>query len=344
MITRVTLATRPLDLAVGHATRVWRGRTAFSVRIASAGASGEGEVVPLPGYGPDDAHAVRADLARFHEVDLAFDPEDGLPSAFDACCAGARAALSTAWLDLAAKHRGLALHAMLGGGRASVPVSMLVPIDDARAMHAALDRAVASGIRDLKVKIGAHVDAELAAVAALRARMPDARLRVDANGALPEDGYLAVLGRLADLGVVYVEEPVPLRMLDTVPRAPLPIAIDESLPHLDPARLRRWLESGVVGALVLKPSVLGGVDRALAYAHVAATHGVGASASHLFDGHVGLAAACELALASPLPLPAGVAPHVGLEAFPTRAIAALEASHGLVTPHATPGLGLGAPT
>lgn len=331
----VAVATQRIGVEVGHATRTWDDRTAFTVRLMAGEHVGEGEVVPLASFSPDSPEDVARDLGRFHG--LVVDVADGVPHAFDTCCASARFALSTAALDLAAKSRGLGVGAYLGGTAESVPLSKLLPSDDA-GFGQALDAALASGISAFKVKIGADLGTEKARIARLLRRAPAATVRADANGALAHADVARVLGALADLGVLYVEEPVPLHTLPRAPRWPLPVALDESLPRLTRDARRMWLESGALGALILKPAILGGLDRALALAHVAAAHGVPSSASHALDGPIGLAAAAELALALPSALAAGVAPHEGLAAFSPRRIAALEGAR--VHRHARPGLGL----
>ena len=63
--------------------------------------------------------------------------------------------------------------------------------------------------------------------------------------------------------------------------------------------------------------------------------------THLFDGPVALAAACELALALPPDglLPCGLDPHDGLVAFPAVDVPRLRHA-GLVSPTSRPGLAL----
>jgi o-succinylbenzoate synthase len=333
---RLTVTRREIEADVGHATQRWSRRAAFSVVARAGELEGEGEVVPLPGFSNDDPEAVAQALFALDGTDVWVD--DGVPAVCDALDASTRFAVSTACLDLVAKRRGLPLYGWLGGAGAKVPLSMLLPIDDEAAAEEALARGAARGIDAFKIKMGADVDAELRIVAHVRRLAPDASLRVDANGAFSRDAVPRILGALADLGVMYVEEPVPLHTLDAVPDWPVPLALDESLPRLSPRSRRMFFESGRVGAVVLKPALLGGIDRALALAHIAAGYEIGASASHLFDGPIGLAAACALALASPRPLAAGCAPHVGLVAFAPRSIAALgdAAVHG----HREVGLGL----
>lgn len=68
---------------------------------------------------------------------------------------------------------------------------------------------VEAGLRDVKMKIGTHPEADPGRVRAARQAIgADAGLFVDANGAYDREQALAMAVRFADLGVTWFEEPV----------------------------------------------------------------------------------------------------------------------------------------
>ena len=272
------LETIHFQVRAQNARRTWSDREAVVVTLEDGG---RGEAAPLPGFSPDRLEDCRAALAALGEP-FGLDDVGRLPVSLPA----ARFALETALL---VRSGGLLGH--LGMPRRDVPRCRLVAdLDEAEA-------ALAAGAAVLKVKIGLPGDADF--LVALRARFGSVPLRLDANGTLsPSD-----LGRYARFEPELVEEPI--ADITRLPRAPFPIALDESL--LGGVDLARLAKAGLVHAVVLKPMLLGGALRCLALAREATALGLGVCASHLLDGRV--ARAATLALAQALPgrvLPCGV--------------------------------------
>ncbi len=285
------------------AARGLRERRALIVEIATArGARGHGEAAPLPGLSPDtldDAERAVAALA----ARLPLDAGDGL-DAFAALAAvvapaapAARFAIEAALLDALAAERGTTLAALLDAaagapGSPGLPPSVVVDgpddlddPDDAR-------RAVAAGARALKLKVGPGGDLER--VRAIAAAAPGVRLRLDANRSWPRDAVRERLAALADLPVDYVEEPCAGSHELLGEPLPVPIALDESLAGLAPEALDAALGAPGLGALVLKPTLLGLAGAALRAARARAA-GVPAIATHGLESPVGRAACAALA-------------------------------------------------
>ena len=108
----------------------------------------------------------------------------------------------------------------------------------------------------IKVKVGrpGRWAEELAALTELAARHTNVPLRVDVNGAFADEVAVGRLTELAQrrLRIEFVEEPC-----SVIPMSPpVPVAVDESL------RIRTVEDVSDVRAVVLKPTVLGGVDGA----------------------------------------------------------------------------------
>jgi L-alanine-DL-glutamate epimerase-like enolase superfamily enzyme len=112
--------------------------------------------------------------------------------------------------------------------------------------------------------------------------------------------------------------------------------LDETLRDADLSR--RVLESGKVCAVVIKPTVLGGLRASFEVAERAAAHGAEYLVSHTFDGPIARAVTAELALALQTKLAAGLGWHPALELWPAHHTAAIRDRQ--IAPHDAPGLGL----
>ena len=204
--------------------------------------------------------------------------------------AAARAAWTSAQLDLRARQAGVAVAELLGGAhRRAVRCNHLVRSGSPAAVAAEVKAAAAGGFRTFKLKAldsGGPLDQERLG-AARHAAGPDGRLRLDLNGAELQGG----LRSLRRFGLEFVEQPLPTaaplaRWLQLGPGA----AADESLGQ--PGLARELAASGV--AIAIKLATVGGPGAALALASVAAGPVLLASS---FETSIGIAAALHTACA-----------------------------------------------
>lgn len=159
--------------------------------------------------------------------------------------------------------------------------------------------------RTAKVKVaerGQTLADDVARVTEVRRVLgPDARVRVDANGAWSVDDALEALTALAPLALEYAEQPcarveelAELRVRLARAGVDVPIAADESIRRAeDPLRVAREHAADLV---VVKVAPLGGLARAL---EIVADCGLPAVVSSALDTSVGLAAGVRLAAALP---------------------------------------------
>ncbi|WP_428267668.1 mandelate racemase/muconate lactonizing enzyme family protein, partial [Haliangium sp.] len=302
-------------VANAHAT--WSSRRGLLLRLAGADGDGLGEASPLPGYSPDDLAGCRRALEHLDPARLGLTvPADGaiVPDELAAVLApvpfpAARFAVETALLDLAARRLGQPLwrlyadlYRQLAGAPdqlvqlvepAPVAVNAVCTELDPVPALAAMERAWARGVRCVKLKVGRDPARELAVLQTARRSLgPELGLRVDANGAWSVADARVHLGRMAEIALEYVEEPVrdPRAHLAALTPAPIPIALDESLQPSaisDGATSTRtvpagtdamanaaanadpdsWpepaLRQGLAQVLILKPMLLGGALAAL---------------------------------------------------------------------------------
>ncbi|MCY0903953.1 o-succinylbenzoate synthase [Arthrobacter sp. H14-L1] len=194
--------------------------------------------------------------------------------------------------------------------RTLIPVNATVPAVPAVRVPeilASFDTTVA-----VKVKVaepGQTLDDDVARVSAVRAALPAAAIRVDANGGWSVAQAVPALTRLADFELEYAEQPVPdiaalaaVRRTLAARRVPVLIAADESVrKETDPLAVAR---AGAADLIIIKVAPLRGVRRAL---KIVAAAGLPAVVSSALDSSVGIRAGVALAAALPeLPYACGL--------------------------------------
>ncbi|WP_438020179.1 enolase C-terminal domain-like protein [Sorangium sp. So ce315] len=329
------------------------------------GRVGLGEATPLPGFSPESADDDRRALAELPgplgPIELPGGASAARAAPEEAALAAERAlaplssrlrgvpaarfALETALLDLLGQRLGVPVSACLGGHRpyAEVQVNGLLTTSSALSEMLEGARALAArGVGAIKVKLRSRGEdgfaRDLEALRALRREHPEVELRLDANAAWSLDEAPRRLGSLAPLRPRFVEQPVAPALLHQLGACEVPWAADESLAVEGMAE--RLLDAEGCAAFILKPAMLG-LLRAHELGRRAQARGLDAVATHLFDGPVALAAACELALSLPRPpLACGLDAHAGLEAWPAVRVPQLRGG-GVVAASGRPGLGIG---
>ncbi|MFJ5954560.1 o-succinylbenzoate synthase [Paenarthrobacter sp. NPDC092416] len=194
--------------------------------------------------------------------------------------------------------------------RDSIPVNATVPAVSAERVPEVLARF--GRVDAVKVKVaerGQLLADDIHRVTAVRQALPDAAIRVDANGGWDIKQAVEALRALSDLGLEYAEQPVPdIEGLAEVRRrlaaagTPVLIAADESVrKEDDPLKVAR---AGAADLIVVKVAPLGGVRRAL---DIVAQAGLPAVVSSALDTSVGIRAGLALAAALPeLPYACGL--------------------------------------
>lgn len=184
--------------------------------------------------------------------------------------------------------------------RSSVPVNATLPAVEPARVAEVLARY--DGCRTVKAKVaerGQTLADDVARIAEVRALLPDARIRVDANGGWGVDEAETAIRALERFDLEYVEQPcasVPelAELRRRIHRLGIPIAADESVRRAeDPLLVAR---AGAADVLVVKAQPLGGVRAALAIVEEA---GLPAVVSSALDSSVGLSMGAALAASLP---------------------------------------------
>jgi o-succinylbenzoate synthase len=307
-----TATRRNLSRPAENAQQRWLTRDAAFITLESDdGNRGRGEAAPLPGFSRDTLADCQRAFGALELRDIPERLEPGQPllaelgrasSRLPVAVPAARAALESALLDLWSRAAGVPGWAMLRGDieppRARRVAALLMG-EPEQALAQAL-AARTRGVTTFKLKIGKSgaLDRELSAIATLRGELgATADLRLDANRAWPAAVAHENLRRLAPFAPEFIEEPCAQADFSALSRGLVALALDESLAELDPdgassSRIAAW----GVRALILKPTLLGGICACAAWAQIARECGAQVILSHTFDGPLGLASSAALAL------------------------------------------------
>jgi o-succinylbenzoate synthase len=308
-------------------------REGILVRLtADDGSEGWGEAAPLPRFSAeslDDAtHQLRAmaPLLVGREMPVSLPLPQEIPGAELARLApSARFGLELALLNLAAAFRGKTLPELLiDRPRDTIPVNGLISGSEERAFASALSMRE-DGYGAVKLKVGRlEVAEDVEIVRGVGEILGDGvSLRLDANRAWSYEEAVRFAEGISGVRIAYVEEPLaePSRLADLARGWGLPVALDESLVGIPPGDLAGH---PYARAVVLKPTLLGGISRALRFADEAKALGMAPVVSSSYEAGVGTGALVALAatvggepagldtyrtlaedvIESPLPLPA----------------------------------------
>ncbi|WP_445637019.1 Dipeptide epimerase [Nostoc sp. DSM 114161] len=249
-----------------------------------------------------------------------------------------KAALDIAMHDWLGKRVGLPLWQIWGLDRhAIVPTSLTIGISSPEgAIARAKDWLNFTDVRLFKVKLGSPdgIEADQKMLLAVQQAAPEPEFFVDANGGWSLEDAIAMCHWLADLGIKYVEQPLPRGQETSLAKlkenSPLPIFVDEScftssdIPHL----------ANYVDGINIKLMKSGGLTEAMRMVHVAKAYGLQVMFGCYSDSSLANTAAAQLApLADYLDLDS----HLNLIDDPfTGALL----KQGRVLPNDLPGLGV----
>jgi O-succinylbenzoate synthase len=297
--------TAPLRL--GDATL--RHRRGLLLRVdTEQGAVGWGDAAPLPGFSDETLSAVvacaRDAVPRWTGTEIP-DGEAALDRSLAAHPLGPEAppslrfAMESAVVMLLAAARDTSVPVVLGDARSTVALNALIthPEDDGPGQA---DRYREQGYRAVKVKVGrGAVEADAKQIRAIHRALGDSvALRADANRAWSLEEAAAFSEATREVPIAYVEEPLadPSQLSDLAGQTDLPIALDETTREVEPEFLR---DGPSVTAVVLKPTLLGGVQKTRAWSRTAREHGATPVLSAAYESGVGLRMLVALAAVGP---------------------------------------------
>lgn len=269
------------------------------VRISDGDFIGVGGAAPSPHYGEtiETVEAVLPDLLEI--VEEVGDPhelariERRMKKRVNLNPAG-RCAVSIALHDLVGKRLDLPLYRYWGfDSERTLETSYTIGIDDTDRMAEKTALACERGYSTLKIKLGTERDVEI--IETVRAKAPEATVRVDANEAWTPREAVRKIEALAEFGVEFVEQPVPAEnpegMRFVRERSVLPIAADESCVTL--ADIPRVAEIADIANVKLMKC--GSLREAKAMFEAARAHGLETMLGCMNESNASIAAACQFA-------------------------------------------------
>ena len=291
--------------------------TWFLVAEDDQGRVGVGECSLILGLSPETEEVARTML---HDI-AAKGVLDAM--AVPASCPAVRFAVETAAWDLARGGTGSIATSPFSRGAQGIDINGLVWMGDTESMRTQFENLVKQGFTTLKCKVGAlDWGQEHAVLLEFRDRCPaeEFTLRVDANGAfskLSSDETAQRLEALARLDVHSIEQPLMPSdrdgLAELAERPVVPIALDESLIGVTSLSDRmRLLDHIRPQHLVLKPSLVGGLDGATVWSKLAEQRDMGWWVTSALESNVGLSAIAQWVALQPavsdatLPLPQGL--------------------------------------
>jgi len=260
------------------------------VEIRHEGISGFGEGAPIDRYGEsaesalayveEQAEALGDDPFALDEIEARLEPREW----------AARSAIDAALHDLQGKLVELPVWRLLGLRPEGPPTSWTIwlgdPDDMARRAAGAVDFLM------LKLKLGARDGLDVERVRAVRqvTRVP---LQVDVNEYWTLEEALDALPQLAELGVVYCEQPLPAgdpagRRLKAA--SPIPIYVDEDCHRLSDVAACAERAHGIN----IKLAKSGGIREAVRMAHAARALDLGVMLGCMIESGLGISAAAQI--------------------------------------------------
>ncbi len=299
----LTVSTERASLPIETPFEISRGRQDHAevvfVTLEGDGQRGYGAAAPAPRYG-ETAETVLSVLERLRPAVEEIEDVHRLDAHRERLTTSvretpaARAALEIALQDLRAKRLDVPLYRLWGlDPSRTVRTSYTIGIDTPETMADRAAAAVSAGHEVLKIKLGTDVDREI--VSAVRAAVPDARIRVDANEAWTVQEAIAMSRTLAEYDVEFLEQPVPAAHPDALRRvtrrSAVPIAADESC--RTPSDVPQVANAcDIVNIKLMK---CGGLHAARRLIATARAHGLEVMLGCMIESNASIAAATQLA-------------------------------------------------
>lgn len=262
-----------------------------AVEIEENGVRGIGECTPYPRYGESEASVMAQIASVLPAIELGADRaalQNLLPAG------AARNALDSALWNLESQLTGQTLWQLTGIAPLNcISMAQTLSVDTPEAMAQAATAHQKNGATLLKIKLDDHLITER--MVAIRSAVPHVTLIVDANESWQSEGLAARCQLLADLGVMMLEQPLPVGQDESLENFihPLPVCADESCHTVeDLAGLKGRYEM-----VNIKLDKTGGLTGALALAEQAHQQG--------FDIMLGCMLCTSRAVRAALPLTVG---------------------------------------
>jgi len=210
-------------------------------------------------------------------------------------------ALQTAILDLNSGGKRIFEHNYFTSGINGIPINGLIWMGSKEEMKQQVEDKVDHGFGCLKLKVGAlDFNHEIEVLRYIRKEFKREKLelRLDANGAFEPEIALEKLKILSDFEIHSIEQPIKQghveQMAQLCSQSPIRIALDEELIGVWEHNMRRELLQQISPSyIILKPSLLGGLEDADQWIKLANQLGIGWWATSALESNIGLNAIAQ---------------------------------------------------
>ncbi len=279
---------------------------------------GWGEAAPLvklsPDHREDFEEMLNRTLVSLNEVTFELEEKAILNQLKDLVpfdLPSIRFGLETALLDLECGGKKRLFPNGFFDAQEGIPINGLIWMGDRDFMLEQIDQKLSEGFDCIKMKIGAiDFEQEITLLQYIRSRFTTDQivLRVDANGAFSPKDALEKLGRLAELDIHSIEQPIragQFQEMKALCRAtPIPIALDEEL--IGVAEKKTLLDIIRPQHIILKPTLLGGILETREWVKLAEERNIGWWMTSALESNIGLNAISQLASALETRIPQGL--------------------------------------
>lgn len=262
-------------------------RDGWVVTIEEGEFTGSGEVLPLEGWSSitiEEAYSQLISYKQFESSLLELSNE-------------VQSAINVANLNLEASKNSQSLLEYLGGGADYIKVNAFLDGSTQRNLRTSLDNHRANGLSVFKVKLGFRDDQERLQLLSEIVREGE-KVRLDPNSSWSLQYAVTFLDRARKLlgdRLEYVEDPVAhiedLKKLRSI--VPVAVAVDELWHSIDD--LEEITLENLSDYIIVKPSLVGGINRTLDVSSYAAENNIQTVISSTYDGPISLPAWCAIA-------------------------------------------------
>ncbi len=223
-------------------------------------------------------------------------------------------ALETAYEDLAFERNFNPYPGLFSEGKKHLSINGLIWMGDKSSMLDQIQDKLDAGFTCLKMKIGAiDFQAELDILKTIRSKYSsdEIELRVDANGAFSVEDAPRKLEQLCTYDLHSIEQPIKQdqwnHMAVLCANSPIPIALDEELIGIaDSGDQQQMLDFIRPPYIILKPSLIGGIQAANTWIKIANTKNIGWWATSALESNIGLNAIAQWVSNIPTEMPQGL--------------------------------------
>lgn len=209
--------------------------------------------------------------------------------------------LEQAFMSLASEDPFVPFPSHFAHNEMPISINGLIWMGDEEFMLSQLEQKLQDGFQCIKMKIGAiDFETELSILKSIRERFSpsEIELRVDANGAFSPDEALEKLKKLSEYQIHSIEQPIKQgqreQMATLCETTPLPIALDEELIGIfDVTKKERLIQTVKPQYIILKPSLLGGFQKAQEWIDLARKYRIGWWVTSALESNIGLNAIAQ---------------------------------------------------